>query len=119
MVRLLRLSGIKLGTPGANEVAQALTWLVMQQPMVLSRFPITQNDHHTAEGFGSDSYWNQKLQKFIHRCELLGFESPEGRQALAELTATCMGLMASVWRVHGPPASYLQPQSQNSQVKVE
>lgn len=106
VVRLLRLAGVPLGSTGSKEIAESLTWLILQQRLVLERFPIEQNDWHTAEGFGPDDYWPQKLQKFVHRANLLTLESPEGHQAIAELAAACIGLLASTWRVYGPPSSY-------------
>jgi hypothetical protein len=99
----MRLAGVRLDQPGAAEVARALSWIIKQQPVVLSRFPPEQNDRHTAEGMAQEAYWPQKLAKFTQRAGLLTLESPEGRQAVAELTTTCLGLMASVMRVYGPP----------------
>jgi len=101
--RALRLVGVRLDTPGAQDVARSLTWIIAQQPMILTRFPVTQNDEHTLEGLDTDSYWAQKLHKFLSRADILTFESPQGRQAVAEFSATTIGLMASVWRQYGPP----------------
>lgn len=101
--RAMRLAGVRLDQPGAAEVARSITWIVRQQPVILSRFPKEQNDAHTAEGMSQDAYWPQKLHKFIGRAGILTMDSPEGRQAVAELAATCIGLMASVMRVYGGP----------------
>lgn len=70
--------------------------------MILTRFPISQNDDHTIEGL---EYWKGKFDRYLSRAELLSLDSPEGRQAIAEHFATSLGLLASVWRTYGPPAS--------------
>ena len=103
--RSLRLAGVHLDTPGALEIAYSLSWLVRQQPKILHRFEPSQNDKHTLEGFGVDDYWPRKLDMYFSRVRILTLESPQGRQAVAELAATCLGLLASVWRTSGPPAS--------------
>jgi hypothetical protein len=101
--RAMRLSGVPLDTPGAIEVVRAITWIIIQQAMILRRFPLDQNDHHTKEGFCPDAYWPLKFGKFLHRAETIGLDYPKGRQAIAEHAATAVGLMASVWRLHGAP----------------
>ncbi|MBA3678806.1 hypothetical protein H0W80_01235 [Candidatus Saccharibacteria bacterium] len=106
--RAMRLAGISLDTPGAIDIVRSITWVINQQPIILHRFPLSQNDTHTHEGFAVESYWPTKLTKFLHRAELLSLESPEGRQAIAELSATTIGLLASVWRLHGSPVEESQ-----------
>jgi hypothetical protein len=101
----LRLSGTPIGTPGALEVVYSLSWFIRQQPKILNRFDPAQNDLHTLEGLEPDSYWGQKLPMYLSRAAILGFDSPQGRQSVAEYAATAMGLLASVWRLYGPPAS--------------
>lgn len=105
----LRIYGTPLGTDGEQESILVICWLISQQPMILHRFPAEQNDIHAKEGFESGSYWYEKLAKFTQRIQLLGFDSPQGRQALAELFATAHGLMASIWRLYGPPSSWAEP----------
>src|ERR1700677_4216254 len=97
--RALRLGGVNLHTPGAPEVALALSWFIRQQPKILHRFDPRRNDGHTAEGVGPGSYWGNKLPMYLNRADLLTLESPQGRQAIAEYAATAMGLLTSVWRV--------------------
>jgi hypothetical protein len=117
--RALRLAGVKIDTPGANDVVNSICWLISQQAMVLNRFPIEQNDVHTREGFDADAYWPIKFTKFLHRADLLTLESPEGRQAVAEFCTTSVGLLASVWRLYGSPASNRVPIQTKTVVKVE
>ncbi len=101
--RAMRLAEVSLDTPGATEVVRAITWIIMQQAMILQRFPLDQNDQHTTQGFCPDNYWPLKFGKFLHRAQTIGLDYPEGRQAIAEHAATGVGLMASVWRLHGSP----------------
>lgn len=103
--RAMRLAGVPLGTKGAREVVLAITWFIRQQPKILNRFDPDQNDAHTQEGLTEGSYWREKIPMYLHRASLLELGSPQGRQAVAEFAATAMGLLASVWRVYGPPAS--------------
>lgn len=103
--RAMRLAGVRLDTEGAREVVLALTWFIKQQPKILNRFDPKQNDQHTREGLEENAYWSQKLPMYLHRARLLGLDSPQGRQAVAEYAATALGLLASVWRVYGPPDS--------------
>jgi hypothetical protein len=99
---------MRLDTKGAQEVVYALTWFIKQQPKILNRFDPDQNDRHTREGLGEAAYWPMKLQMYLHRARLLSLDSPQGRQAVAEYAATSIGLLASVWRVYGPPDSAKQ-----------
>lgn len=118
--RSLRLAGVSIDTPGAIDVVRSITWLVSQQPLILTRFPLDQNDLHTREGIGKSSYWNEKLSKFLVRADLLTLESPEGRQAIFEHFATSLGLSASVWRCFGMPAGADKNYQQNSDlIKIE
>lgn len=113
----MRLSGVAIDTAGAFDVVRGITWVIERQPMILSRFPITQNDAHTLEGL---DYWKNKFDMYLGRADLLTLDSPEGRQAVAEHFATSLGLLASVWRVYGPPASDAENYHQNTTViKVE
>ena len=107
--RAMRLAGVSLDTPGAIEVVRDVTRIILQQATILKRFPLEQNDRHTAEGFCPDSYWPLKFGKFLHRAETIGLDYPEGRQAIAEHAATAVGLMASVWRLHGSPPQINEP----------
>ena len=100
--RALRLAGAPLDQPGALDIVRVLNWFVRQQPKILKRFAPDQNDAHTVEGL---EYWHGKLEMYWSRAELLGLDSPQGRQAIFEHMATSIGLAASIWRLHGPPAS--------------
>lgn len=113
----MRLSGVAIGDPGAMEIARSITWVIQQQPMILTRFPVSQNDAHTTDGL---EYWQTKFDRYISRAQLLTMDSPEGRQAIAEHFATSLGLLASVWRIYGAPASSSPRYIQNpTLVKVE
>src|SRR5579872_296425 len=79
--RALRLAGVHLDTPGAKEIALALTWFIRQQPKILNRFNPAHNDQHTLKGLGPDSYWGQKLPMYLNRADILTLNSPQGRQA--------------------------------------
>ncbi|MDQ5943392.1 MAG: hypothetical protein QG675_160 [Patescibacteria group bacterium] len=115
--KALRLAGVSIDTPGALEVVRVLKWAIDQQPMILTRFPISQNDSHTLEGL---DYWKNKLDRYLDRADLLTLDSPEGRQAIAEHFATSLGLLASVWRTYGAPASDALEYTQNTTlVKIE
>ncbi|HMS92139.1 MAG TPA: hypothetical protein PJ993_01360 [Candidatus Saccharibacteria bacterium] len=115
--RALRLAGVPISNPGALEVVRSLNWAIEQQPMILKRFPVSQNDAHTIEGL---DYWKDKFDRYLSRAELLTLESPEGRQAIAEHFAASLGLLASVWRIYGPPSSNAVGYHQDTTVvKVE
>lgn len=103
--RAMRLAGVPLGTKGALEVVYALTWFIKQQPKILNRFDPDENDQHTLEGLAEGSYWREKIPMYLYRASLLELDSPQGRQAVAEFAATAFGLLASIWRVYGPPDS--------------
>lgn len=103
--RAMRLAGTHIGTRGAWDIVQVLSWFIRQQPKILNRFDPGANDKHTLEGL---EYWRGKFEMYLGRAELLGFESPQGRQAICEFAATALGLSASVWRLYGPPASVEQ-----------
>jgi hypothetical protein len=65
-------------------------------------------------------YWKNKLDRYLDRADLLTLDSPEGRQAIAEHFATSLGLLASVWRTYGAPASDALEYTQNTTlVKIE
>lgn len=113
----LRLSGAPIDTAGAFDVVRSITWVIERQPMILTRFPIAQNDAHTLDGL---DYWKNKFDMYLGRADLLSLDSPEGRQAVAEHFATSLGLLSSVWRTYGPPASEAKGYHQNTTVvKVE
>jgi len=99
----LRLNGVKMGMDGSSDVVRVIAWFIRQLPTILRRFPAWRNDQRTLEGVGPEAYWPGKLTKFAHRVEILGLESPEGRQAVFELMATTIGWCASIIRVYGPP----------------
>ena len=108
----LRTSGVSPLKKGARDVMLALKWIVVRQDRILDRFDPDQNDAHTLEGM---DYWEDKMTMYLHRARVLGLDSPQGRQAVAECAATAVGMLASLWRVWGPPPS--QPMS--PQRKVE
>ncbi len=100
--RSMRLAGVRVDTRGAWDIVQVVSWFIRQQPKILNRFDPVANDKHTLEGL---EYWRDKFEMYLGRADLLGFDSPQGRQAICEFAATALGLSASVWRLYGPPAS--------------
>ncbi|KKK56708.1 hypothetical protein LCGC14_3061830 [marine sediment metagenome] len=56
--------------------------------------------------FGQDDDWfRHALDQYYHRAEVLGLDTPVGRQALAKFVATGVGMLDSVIEEHGhlPP----------------
>ncbi|HEX9991904.1 MAG TPA: DUF4406 domain-containing protein [Acidimicrobiales bacterium] len=88
-----------------RSAAAALRWLVGERAYQVRKFGTATDDAHTAEGLGDDGWWWRQLTTYFHRARVLTLANPLGRQALAKFTATAVGLLESVVRVHGelPP----------------
>lgn len=91
----------KLLQPSAASIA--FNWLSAERFYQTEKFGTAQDDQHTLDGLGDDSWWWQQLTNYFHRSRVLGLDSPLGRQAIAKFAATACGLLESVIRVHGAP----------------
>jgi hypothetical protein len=80
----------------------ALAWLVEEVRAQPVKFTSADDDAHTRDGLGDDSWWWQQLTNYYGRARVLGLETPLGRQALAKFVATAVALLDSVIRCHGP-----------------
>ena len=79
----------------------ALDWLIKEREYQIDKFSYDQNDAVVVDGVKAGSYWDQQLQTYWSRMEVLGFDTPGGRQPAAKFAATALGLLESIYRVYG------------------
>src|SRR4051812_43247357 len=75
-----------------------LDWLRDERDYTISKFGLATDDEHTKEGL---DWWEQQFDNYFHRAGILGLDTPGGRQAFAKFTATALGALEAVVRVHG------------------
>jgi hypothetical protein len=81
-------------------------WLISERDYQINKFGIGLDDQHTIEfGVQPETWWQDQVAMYLHRANLFGLDTPQGRQMVAKATATMCGLLESVIRVHGelPP----------------
>jgi len=60
-------------------------------------------DRHMAEdGFQDDGWYMGFIGNYLRRAQLLGADTPAGRQAMGKLVVTCLEALESSTRVYGP-----------------
>lgn len=74
-------------------------WLAQERDYTIAKFGLDLDDQHVAEGM---EWWEQQFLNYIGRADVLGLDSPGGRQAAAKFVATALGFLEAVVRVHGP-----------------
>ena len=77
--------------------ATALDWIAEEQAYSQQKWPPEASDQITR-----DEEWDRWLSQYLHRANLLGFDTEVGRQALAKYVTTAVAMLDSVTRVHGP-----------------
>jgi hypothetical protein len=87
------------------ERAEALAWLREELQYVDTKYAALRPEHDeqtklddTLDGYG---FWTLEIGRYLHRANLMGLDTLNGRQAVAKALSTCLGLVESVIRVHG------------------
>ena len=76
-----------------------LEWLRDERDYTAGKYGLENDDKMTRERiFG---FWADQIGDRIHRVQLLGLDTPMGRQAAAKVAATAMMALESVVRVAG------------------
>jgi hypothetical protein len=88
--------------PKPTAASSVFEWLIRERHYQLTKFGHDQDDAHTIEGLGEDSWWWQQLLSYYTRARVLGLDIPVGRQAIAKFAATACGLLESIVRAYGP-----------------
>jgi len=86
-----------------QRLALVLTWLLREFRYLRDKYPEEEDDNHTREGFGEDSWWHRQLNLYWIRAHKQGLDTLKGRQALAKFTSTSLGMVTSWVRLHGLP----------------
>lgn len=84
-------------------------WVADESRYQDEKFGLDQDDEHTREFQNEERpfdnlnppWWIHQVTMYLDRAYLLGLDTPNGRQAVAKATATCMGFMESTVRVYG------------------
>jgi len=64
----------------------------------IQKFPASVDDTQTRI---DPSQWEGDILKYLHRALVLGLDNPLGRQAIAKMAATAVGMAESVVRLYG------------------
>lgn len=75
-------------------------WLARERGYTLDKFGIDLDNEHIGEGL--DGWWQQQFDNYLHRADLLGLDTINGRQALAKFVATAVGCLEAAVRIYGP-----------------
>lgn len=54
-----------------------------------------------ASGIDDDGWWYLQVFQYVRRAQLIGINTPQGRQLIGKCIATLVDCLASVIRVHG------------------
>lgn len=85
-----------------------LQWLVYEREYTLDKFGKDQDQRHVKEFHelrtesSADNWWDQQLENYYHRFQVLGLDTPNGRQALAKFVSTALGMLTAAVQVYGP-----------------
>lgn len=55
------------------------------------------------EGVQRGCFWSEQVLQYVHRADILGLDTPRGRQALIKGLAAYHGMVESMYRVYGEP----------------
>jgi hypothetical protein len=85
-----------------SAMKQTFDWLTGERDYQVKKFGTDLDDQHTREfGVGPETWWQDQVAMYLHRANLFGLDTPQGRQCVAKATATMCGLLESVIRVNG------------------
>lgn len=74
-------------------------WLAIERGYTIEKFGVDLDNQHLREGF---AWWEQQFLNYFHRAQVLGLDTPGGRQAAAKFVATAVGMLEAVVREFGP-----------------
>jgi hypothetical protein len=96
-------------------------WLKGERTYQLKKWGTEADDLRTVgktKSLGDMRDWDTKINEYIHRAQVLGYENPAGRQALAKGLATMAGWTESVVRLYGDLPEAGVPSGENIEVSL-
>jgi hypothetical protein len=76
-------------------------WLAKERAYTLDKFGIDEDNEHTPLREWSE-WWEKQFENYLFRAQVLGLDTPGGRQAAAKFVATAVGFLETVVRLYGP-----------------
>lgn len=83
-------------------------WLHDEREYQTNKFDYTeQDDTHTRDFLNGlvltsgELFWDRQINTYIHRAQVLGIDTPAGRQAVLKAAATTVAFAESVVRMYG------------------
>lgn len=78
-------------------------WLAKEREYTIRKFGLDLDNQHTQEWGGTPGdWWDTQFDNYLGRANVLGLNTPGGRQALAKYVATAVGMLESAVRLYGP-----------------
>lgn len=65
-------------------------------------YPIEDDDRRTLNGLSAPGGWIERLEKYLNAAMSHGPASNQGRVELGSLVGVSIGMLRSIWRIHGP-----------------
>lgn len=86
----------------------AIGWLCDERQYTVDKFGTEADRQHIEEYQNCDvalsrsaGWWSQQLDNYLGRVEVLGLDTPNGRQALAKFVSTALGMLSATVEVFG------------------